>query len=134
MGGWPACAPNYLATDTDRRMMRDGLKLLREICRQPALAPYVGEELRPGPSVTTDAGLDELVRATADSIYHPVGTCRMGTDGEAIVDPLTMRVHGVDGLRVADASIMPTLIGGNTNAPAIMIGERAAVLIQATGG
>jgi choline dehydrogenase len=130
----PLIDPGYLAAETDRRMMRDGLKLLREICAQPAMAPYVGEELRPGPSVTTDAQLDALVRATADSIYHPVGTCRMGTDTGAVVDPRTMRVHGLDGLRVADASIMPTLVSGNTNGPVIMIGERAAALIQASGG
>ena len=130
----PAIDPNYLSTETDRRMMRDGLKLLREICAQAALAPYLGEELRPGPSVTTDAQLDALVRATADSIYHPVGTCRMGTDIGAVVDPRSMRVHGLAGLRVADASIMPTLVAGNTNGPAIMIGERAAALIADTGG
>jgi choline dehydrogenase len=128
----PIIDPNYLATDTDRRMMREGLKLLREICAQPALAPYVGEELRPGRSVTGDAQLDALVRATADSIYHPVGTCRMGTDADAVVDPLSMRVYGTTGLRVADASIMPTLVAGNTNGPALMIGERAAALIAAS--
>ena len=110
-------------------MMREGLKVLRHICAQPALAPYVGEELRPGPGVTSDADLDALVRQTADSIYHPVGTCRMGTDAGAVVDPLTMRVNGVEALRVVDASIMPTLVGGNTNGPTIMIAERAAALI-----
>jgi choline dehydrogenase len=128
----PTIDPNYLATETDRRMMREGLKRLREICAQAALAPYIGEELRPGRSVTTDAELDALVRDTADSIYHPVGTCRMGSDAGAVVDPVTMRVRGLTGLRVADASIMPTLVAGNTNGPTIMIGERAAALITAS--
>ncbi len=130
----PAIDPNYLATETDRRMMREGLKLLRHICAQPALAPYVGEELRPGQSITTDMQLDALVRETADSIYHPVGTSRMGTDDGAVIDPVSMRVHGTTGLRVADASIMPTLVAGNTNGPTIMIGERAAALIAASAG
>ncbi len=126
----PLIDPNYLATDRDRRMMREGLKVLREICRQQALAPYMGEELRPGPGCVSDDDLDRLVRQTADSIYHPVGTARMGTDAGAVVDPMTMRVNGISGLRVVDASIMPTLVGGNTNGPVIMIAERAAALIQ----
>lgn len=114
--------------------MRDGLKVLRHICAQAALVPYVGEELRPGAAVVSDDGLDALVRATADSIYHPVGTCRMGSDESAVVDPKTMRVIGIDGLRIVDASIMPTLVSGNTNGPTIMIAERAAALIHEARG
>ena len=130
----PRIDPNYLATETDQRVMRDGLKVLRHICAQAALVPYVGEELRPGAAVVSDDGLDALVRATADSIYHPVGTCRMGSDESAVVDPKTMRVIGIDGLRIVDASIMPTLVSGNTNGPTIMIAERAAALIHEARG
>ena len=129
----PLIDPNYLAAETDRRMMREGLKFLRELCRQPALARISGPELRPGPDATTDADLDAVVRATADSIYHPVGTARMGPhpDAGAVVDPTTMAVHGVEGLFVADASVMPQIVSGNTNACAIMIGAKGADLIRA---
>jgi choline dehydrogenase len=128
----PLIDPNYLATDTDCRMMRDGLKYLRELCRQPALAAICGDELRPGPNITTDTDLDALIRATAESIYHPVGTARMGqaSDG-AVVDPASMAVHGTQGLFVADASVMPRIVSGNTNAPSIMIGARGGDLIAA---
>ncbi|MEM9370517.1 MAG: choline dehydrogenase [Pseudomonadota bacterium] len=125
----PQIDPNYLASEKDRTMMREGLKFLRELCRQPALAELCGEELRPGPSVQSDMELDEVVRATADSIYHPVGTARMGTDDAAVVDPETMRVRGLEGLFVADASVMPQLVSGNTNAASIMIGTKGADLI-----
>ncbi len=127
----PLIDPNFLASETDRIALRDGLKMLRELCRQPAIARFAGEELRPGPSVTTDAALDAVVRATADSIYHPVGTAKMGTDPLAVVDPETMGVHGVSGLSVADASVMPRIVGGNTNAPAILIGALGAERIAA---
>jgi choline dehydrogenase-like flavoprotein len=93
----------------------------------PAFRPFAGAELSPGAAVASDAELEAFVRATATTTYHPVGTCRMGpaSDPSAVVDP-RLRVHGVAGLRVADASIMPDIIGGNTSAPAMMIGERAA--------
>jgi choline dehydrogenase len=87
-----------------------------------------GDEKTPGPEVTTDDELDAWIRGTAETIYHPVGTCKMGIDDLAVVDP-QLRVRGVEGLRVADASVMPTLVGGNTNAPSIMIGEKASDLI-----
>lgn len=118
----PLIDPNYLAEEGDRVALRDGLRFLRELCRQPSLAAIAGEELRPGPGKVSDADLDGVVRATADSIYHPVGTARMGTDGQAVVDPATMGVHGIEGVSVADASVMPRIVGGNTNAPAVMIG------------
>jgi choline dehydrogenase len=110
-------------------MMREGLKILRELCAQPALAALCGDELRPGVALTTNAQLDEVVRNTADSIYHPVGTARMGSDDMAVIDPGSMAVHGTQGLFVADASIMPQLVSGNTNAASIMIGAKGSDLI-----
>lgn len=130
----PLIDPNYLASETDRRVLREGLKMLRDLCRQPSLAAITGEELRPGPGVTSDADLDAVVRATADSIYHPVGTARMGLDDLSVVDPATMAVHGVAGLSVADASVMPRIPSGNTNAPSILIGAMAAKRIAAALG
>ena len=128
----PLIDPNYLASDTDRRLLREGLKLLRDLCRQPSLAAITGDELRPGPSVSSDADLDAVVRATADSIYHPVGTARMGNDAMSVVAPETMGVHGTEGLSVADAAIMPRITSGNTNAPSMIIGLLAARKIAAT--
>ncbi|MEM7076227.1 MAG: choline dehydrogenase [Pseudomonadota bacterium] len=126
----PLIDPNYLAEEKDRTMMREGLKVLRDLCRQPALARIAGTELRPGPELVSDPDLDEVVRNTADSIYHVAGTARMGTDPNAVVDARTMRVNGVDGLFAADASVMPRLISGNTNAASIMIGSKGADLIK----
>ncbi|MEM8553701.1 MAG: choline dehydrogenase [Pseudomonadota bacterium] len=127
----PLIDPNYLSTETDRRAMRVGLRMLLHLCRQPALAPLCGEELRPGPGNHSDRDLDAVIRATADSIYHPVGTAKMGaiSDPMAVVDPRTMEVYGVDGLSIADASVMPRIVSGNTNAPSIMIGCKGADLI-----
>lgn len=125
----PLIDPNYLAEAKDREMMREGLKMLRELCAQPSLRDLCGEELRPGHDVKTDAQLDEVVKNTADSIYHPVGTARMGVDDDAVVDPKSMGVKGVEGLFVADASVMPQIVSGNTNAPSIMIGSKAADLV-----
>ncbi|EIE52060.1 choline dehydrogenase [Citreicella sp. 357] len=122
----PLIDPNYLAEQTDRTLLRDGLKLLRELCRQPALAAFSGTELRPGAQVQTDAELDAVVRATADSIYHPVGTAKMGTDPMSVTDPATMAVHGTLDLSIADASVMPRIVSGNTNAAAILIGALGA--------
>ena len=102
----------------------------RRIFAQDAFAPFRGEELFPGESAQSDEQIIDFIRRKAESIYHPVGTCRMGAadDGNAVVDP-QLRVRGVSGLRVIDASVMPKLIGGNTNAPTMMIAERAADLI-----
>ena len=105
---------------------------MRAILDAPALARFRRKQLYLTGG-ETDAELMQHIRARADTIYHPVGTCRMGTDAMAVVDP-QLRVHGVDGLRVVDASVMPTLIGGNTNAPTIMIAERAAEMMQAAHG
>jgi choline dehydrogenase len=121
----PAIDPNYLATETDRRTMRDSVRMIRDIIRQNALAPFRGPEIMPGAAVQTDSEIDAFIRAKGETIYHPVGTCRMGADERSVVDE-TLKVRGVAGLRVVDASVMPTLIGGNTNAPTIMIAEKAA--------
>ncbi len=127
----PLIDPNYLSTDTDRRLMRDGLKRLRDLCTQPALQKICGAELLPGPQITSDDDLDGYIRASAESIYHPVGTARMGADADAVVDARTMAVNGVAGLYAADSSVMPQLVSGNTNAASIMIGTKGADLIAA---
>jgi len=124
-----AIFPNYLATETDRRVLTDGLKLSRHIAAQPSIARYIEGEYLPGEAVRTDDELLAYARAYGGTIYHPCGTAKMGQDGMAVVDE-SLRVRGVSGLRVADASIMPTLVSGNTNAACIMIGEKAADLIR----
>jgi choline dehydrogenase len=124
----PKIDPNYLATEEDRRALREGLRQARRVFAAPAFAPYRGSEFRPGEAIQSDDELDAYIRATAETIYHPVGTCRMGTDAGSVVDG-ALRVRGVTGLRVVDASVMPTLVSGNTNAPTIMIAEKAADMI-----
>ena len=124
----PAMQPNYLSTDYDRRSMLAGARMARALAATPSLSPYVLEEIQPGAGVQTDEQLLDAVRAHGSSGYHPVGTCRMGTDIAAVVDP-RLRVHGIQGLRVIDASVMPTLVSGNTNAAAIMIAEKGADLV-----
>ena len=111
-------------------MLREGLILLRELCQQPALKQYIEIELFPGKNITDDAELDEVIRNTAESIYHPVGTAKMGTDPMAVVNPETMGVYGVENLFVADGSIMPSLVSGNTHAVCVMIGAKAAEMIS----
>ena len=125
----PAMRPNYLDTQTDRQTVIDGLKLAREIAAQPSITPYIAEEFLPGQDVQSDAELLDYIRQYGSTIFHPVGTCKMGSDPQAVVDE-RLRVHGIERLRVADCSIMPTLISGNTNAPAIMIGEKIAAMIR----
>ncbi|MBP6010640.1 MAG: choline dehydrogenase [Alphaproteobacteria bacterium] len=124
----PLIQPNSLTSETDLRTLRDAVKIARKIVAQPAFDAYRGAELNPGAKATSDADIDDFIRRTAITIYHPVGTAKMGTDRLAVVDA-ALRVRGVRNLRVVDASIMPTLVGGNTNAPAIMIGEKASDLI-----
>lgn len=126
----PAIDPDYGAVPRDIEQLVLGIKLARQIAAQPALAAFTGEEIAPGAHVQSDAELTAWVRATAETAYHPVGTCKMGHDAMAVVDD-ELRVHGMQGLRVVDASIMPTLVGGNTNAAATMIGEKAAQMILA---
>jgi choline dehydrogenase len=129
----PRAAPsilfNYMATEGDREEMRDAVRLTRAIFAQKAFDAFRGPELAPGPEVRSDADIDAFVRAKAESAYHPACTCRMGTDDLAVVDG-EARVHGVQGLRVVDASIMPSIVSGNLNAPTIMMAEKAADMIR----
>jgi len=124
----PAIQFNFLASDYDSRALIYGARVSRKIAEQPALRPYVVEEVIPGPDVQSDDQLIEEIRLRGVSNLHPVGTCRMGREVNAVVDP-RLRVYGIAGLRVADASIMPQVPGGNTNAPSIMIGEKCAAMI-----
>ena len=127
----PTIAPNYLATEADRQVAAASLRLTRRIAAAPALAPYAPEEILPGLLAQSDEALARAAGDIGTTIFHPVGTCRMGRAGEAgaVVDP-RLRVQGVDGLRVVDASVMPTITSGNTNSPTLMIAERAALLIR----
>ena len=127
----PAIFANYLATDEDRRAMREGVRMMRHVASQAALDAYRSEELFPGKDVETDEQIDAWIRKHAETIYHPVGTCKMGaaSDEMAVVDG-ELKVRGIEGLRVIDASVMPTLVGGNTNAPTIMIAEKAADMLR----
>jgi choline dehydrogenase-like flavoprotein len=126
----PAIRPNYLAAEADRTVAAESIRLTRRIVAQAPLQPYQPQEFKPGPAYETE---DELVRAAGEigtTIFHPVGTCRMGADSESVVDP-QLRVRGIERLRVADASVMPTITSGNTNSPTLMIAEKAAALILA---
>ncbi|CAK7256951.1 MULTISPECIES: choline dehydrogenase [unclassified Shinella] len=124
----PRITANYLQTEFDIRTMINAIRITREIISQKAFDKYRGQELAPGPAVESDAEMVTWLRANAMTTFHPVGTCKMGSDPMAVVDS-RLNVHGIKGLRVADASIMPIISSGNTNAPAIMIGERAADFI-----
>ena len=124
----PLIDPNYWAEPNDRAMAFRGLRLAREMMRQDALRPFVAREALPGPEVESDEALFDYACANAKTDHHPVGTCRMGTGDMAVVGP-DLRVHGLDGLRVADSSVMPRVPSGNTNAPTIMVGEKACDLI-----
>jgi len=124
----PVIQPNYLEAEEDRRAMREGTKIARDLFAQAAFDSYRGPELMPGAAVRTDAQIDAWLRKTAETIYHPVGSAKMGNDAESVVDE-QLRVYGVEGLRVVDASVMPTLVSGNTNAPTIMIAEKASDMI-----
>jgi choline dehydrogenase len=124
----PVIQPNYLEAEEDRRAMREGTKIARDIFAQAAFDPYRGPELMPGAHVRTDDQIDAWIRKTAETIYHPVGSAKMGKDADSVVDP-SLKVYGIEGLRVVDASIMPALVSGNTNAPTIMIAEKASDMI-----
>jgi choline dehydrogenase len=124
----PAVDPRFFSESDDLRVMREGMRMSREIMAQTPFDPYRGEEFSPGKAVTSDKDLDHYIREKCNSVYHPVGTCRMGSDPLAVVNA-SLLVHGIERLRVVDASVMPTLTGGNTNAPTIMIGEKAADMI-----
>ena len=126
----PAIRPNYLSAAEDRQVAVEAVRVTRAIVGQPALAPYAPQEFRPGPERQDDAALLEGIGAIASSIFHPVGTAAMGSGPRAVVDP-QLRVHGIAGLRVIDASVMPTITSGNTNAPTMMIAEKGAEMILA---
>jgi choline dehydrogenase len=126
----PAIQPNYLNSEADLQILIDGVKLSREIAHTKAFAPFRGNEVWPGPNVRTDLEIAKFICNTVESVYHPVGTCRMGDDPMAVVDS-KLRVQGVGGIRIADASVMPTPISGHPNAATMMIAERAADLIKA---
>ena len=124
----PAIRPNFLSEEVDRAALIEGMRIARRVGDAPALAAYADHELYPGDDLQTDDEILEFCRRTGSTVFHPIGTCKMGSDANAVVDE-RLRVRGVDGLRVADASIMPTLVSGNTNAPSIMIGEKGAAMI-----
>ncbi|TGD62316.1 choline dehydrogenase [Tabrizicola sp. WMC-M-20] len=128
----PAIQPNYLATESDRKVAADSIRHARRLMAQPHLARFSPTELKPGPSDADDESLARLAAQIGTTIFQPVGTARMGNDPLAVTDA-GLRVHGLAGLRIADCSIMPRLVSGNTHAPAVMIGEKAAELIMATG-
>ncbi|MEO1949442.1 GMC oxidoreductase, partial [Thioclava sp.] len=124
----PEIAPNYLSTEGDRRVAAEAIRQVRRVASQPAFSKYKPEEYKPGPDYQTEA---DLVKAAGDigtTIFHPVGTCRMGSDDGAVVDS-RLRLKALKGLRIADASVMPTITSGNTNAPTMMIAEKAAQMI-----
>jgi len=121
----PALQPQYLSTERDRRLMIECVALSREIKSQSAFSPYLDDEIYPGNSVSTDSEVLEFIRQKSESIYHPIGTCKMGIDEMSVVDP-QLNVRGLTGLSVVDASVMPKLLSGNTNAPTIMIAEKFA--------
>jgi choline dehydrogenase len=124
----PKIQPNYLQTEFDQKTMISGIRMTRDVIGQEAFKPYRGRELAPGPGIASDADLLAWLRASAMTTFHPVGTCKMGNDEMSVLDA-RLRVRGVSGLRVADASVMPIISSGNTNAPAIMIGEKCAEFI-----
>ena len=128
----PAAAPaitlNYLSTEEDRRVAVAGLRFTRRIMAAPALAPFAPQEWKPGAELTTDEALSQAAAELGTTIFHPVGTCKMGRDPLAVVDD-RLRVHGIEGLRVIDASIMPRITSGNTNAPTVMIAEKGAQFV-----
>ncbi|MEW5421704.1 GMC family oxidoreductase [Amorphus sp. 3PC139-8] len=130
----PAAAPlihqNFLSSDRDWQSLRAGFRIARDIARQPALAPYVDAEFFPGPTCESDEAIDDHIRRTSITVHHPAGTCRMGGDADSVVDP-ELRVRGVDGLRVIDASVMPDLPAGNINAAVLAIAEKGADLVKA---
>jgi choline dehydrogenase len=125
----PIIQPNYLTSDADLQVLVDGIKQARQIVQAHAFDAFRGDEVAPGEAAQSDEAIAEQIREHAETLYHPTGTCKMGSDAMAVVDD-QLRVHGVEGLRVVDASIMPSIIGGHTNAPTIAIAEKAADLIK----
>jgi choline dehydrogenase-like flavoprotein len=125
----PLIDPQLLTAPGDIDPLVRALKIIRRIFAAPSFAHYRGVEVAPGPSVIEDRDLETYIRNTGYTVHHPVSTCRMGLDDQAVTDPRSLKVHGIDGLRIADASVFPSIIGGNTNAPTVMVAERAADFI-----
>ncbi len=125
----PAIRPNFLAEEADRRCLIEGMRIARRLTTAPSLARYIAGDVDPGSDARSDDELLDFARRKGGTIHHPVGTCRMGSDAMSVVDE-RLRVHGIRGLRVVDASIMPLIVSGNTNAPVIMIAEKAADMIR----
>jgi choline dehydrogenase len=125
----PAMRPNYLAAETDRRAIVEGLKIARRLLASQYMRGYVASEFKPGEAVQTDEQWLDYALQNGGTVFHPTSTCKMGVDPMAVVDP-ELRVYGVEGLRVVDASVMPTVVSGNTNAGTIMIAEKASDLIR----
>jgi choline dehydrogenase-like flavoprotein len=125
---------NFFADERDQKVLIEGVKKAREILASPEFDHLRGEEMAPGKDVQTDEQILEYLRNTTTTVYHPVGTCKMGIDEMAVVDPATLKVKGMRNLRVMDASVMPTLISGNTSAPSMMIAEKGAQMILAEQG
>jgi choline dehydrogenase len=125
----PAMIPNYLSSEVDQRALVAGLQLCRRLLADPGMQHFIESEYLPGPGVQTDDEMLDHARRMGGTVFHPTSTCKMGNDPMAVVDP-ALRVHGLTGLRVVDASIMPTVASGNTNAPTIMIAEKAADMIR----
>jgi choline dehydrogenase len=125
----PVLTFNYLSVEDDRREWIEGVRATRDLLNQPAFAPFNGGELSPGPEVKTDGEILEWVARDAETTYHPCGTCKMGVGDDAVIDPETLRVHGLEGLRVVDASVMPTIPNANLYAPVMMIAEKAADIV-----
>ena len=128
-GDKPSIRPNYLSAPADRRVAVEAIQLTRRIVQQPAMAQFSPEEFKPGPSIESDEDIARAASDIATTIFHPVGTARMGSDETAVVDD-RLRVHGIEGLRVVDASVMPTITSGNTNASVIMIAEKDSDMIR----
>ena len=125
----PAIRPNYFSAPADMEVTLAGVRFARRLFAQPAIADVVASETVPGLEAQDDQALTEFARLHTSTVFHPVGTCRMGIDPQAVVDP-RLRVHGIEGLRVVDASVMPKITTGNTNAPTIMIDEKGAAMIR----
>jgi choline dehydrogenase len=125
----PAIHPNYLSTNSDLAELLTGARFLRRLAATPALSSVIAEEMKPGPATATDEALIDDIRSRSYSVFHPAGTCRMGPDPATSVVDARLRVHGIGGLRVIDASIFPTVPSGNINAPCIMTGAKGADLI-----
>jgi choline dehydrogenase len=126
---YPKITANALSTNSDVEEMLDAVKFVRRIASMPAMADYIVEEILPGPSITSDADLIQDFRKRSGTVYHPVSTCRMGPDAARAVVDTRLRVHGLEALRVIDASVFPENITGNTNAPTIMVGWKGAEMI-----